>query len=111
MLSVNKTNSNVTSFGRMTNKPSAYHEDKLEKHHEYSSSEVHAKETDRDYFDRRLKEQDENLKKAIDKQNKLIGSSLIALVNYLNGNSDANSTRKLIQSKLINKPEERKIEI
>lgn len=63
------------------------------------------------YIDSRLKEQEQNLKKAIEKQNALIGSSLVAVVNYLNGNSDANTTRDLIQKKLIKKDEKRRIEI
>lgn len=53
------------------------------------------------YIDKRLKEQEANFKKALDKQNALIGSSLVALVNYLNNNSDAVTTRKVIQEKLI----------
>ncbi|MCM1338129.1 MAG: hypothetical protein NC191_00475 [Muribaculaceae bacterium] len=64
-----------------------------------------------EYIDKRLKEQEQSIKKALDKQNALIGSSLVAMINYLNGDSDANSTRKLIQNKLIKKPEERMIEI
>lgn len=55
------------------------------------------------YIDLRLKEQEQNFKKAIEKQNALIGSSLVAIVNYLNGNFDANTTRDLIQKKLIKK--------
>lgn len=53
------------------------------------------------YIDKRLKEQEANFKKAMDKQNALIGSSLVALVNYLNNNSDAVTTKKVIQEKLI----------
>ena len=66
------------------------------------------------YIDKRLKEQDANFKKAIEKQNALIGSSLVAMVNYLNGNSDANTTKELIQNKLMQKQpnqEKRRIEI
>lgn len=107
MVSVNKINN--VSFGRLP-KGRAYQQNEPATVKVGKNSERYITPQE-EYIDSRIKEQDTNFKKALEKQNALIGSSLIAMVNYLNGNSDADSTKELIQNKLIKKAEQKRIEI
>jgi len=106
MTSIQKIN-NIT-FNGLGHRPSRNHIDPAYSQSEPKKIPLTPQEQ---YIDKRLKEQDANFQKALDRQNALIGSSLVAIVNYLNGHSDACTTRDLIQTKLIKKPEQRRIEI
>ncbi len=108
-MQVNKIS--ATNFGNLAKGRVYPAPEKRERTYSYNNDLSKPTSKEEMYIDKRLKEQDANFKKAIEKQNALIGSSLIAMVNYLNGNSDANTTRELIQNKLIKKAEQKRIEI
>ena len=108
-MQVNKIS--ATNFGNLAKGRAYPTPEPRERNYSYNSDLSKPTTKEEKYIDKRLKEHESNIQKAIDKQNKLIGSSLVAIVNYLNGNSDANATRDLIQNKLIKKPEQKRIEI
>ena len=101
----------ATNFGNLAKGKPYPTPEKRERTYSYNNGLSKPTTKEELYIDKRLKEHESSIKKAMDKQNALIGSSLVAMVNYLNGNSDANTTRELIQNKLIKKPEQGRIEI
>lgn len=107
-MQINKI-SMATSFGNLPKNRNCKREDRNNYPSEKISERAERILTPQEiYIDKRLKEQEANFKKAMEKQNALIGSSLVALVNYLNNNSDANTTKNIIQEKLIKPSKEKK---